>query len=74
MHTRANTSPFPVKKRLFLNAVCYIDSYTAGYFWSYETKNWSFKSNLILIQKCHKLTRISFIKIDMKHDPEWIPD
>ena len=26
MHTSANISPFPVKKRLFLNTVCYIDS------------------------------------------------
>ena len=43
-------------------------------FWAYETKHWSLKSNLNLIQKCHKLTHISFIKINMKHDPEWNPD
>ena len=27
-------------------------------------------SNLYLIPKYHKLTHVSFIKINMKHDPE----
>ena len=34
------------------------------------TKHWSLKSNVNLIRKCHKLTHISFIKINMKQDPE----
>ena len=40
---------------------------TTGYFWS-------LKSNLNLIPKCHKLTHILFIRINMKDDPEWNPD
>ena len=54
--------------------ILHIFTHNTGYFWSYETKHWSLKGNLNLILKCHKLTRISFIKINMKHDPEWNPD
>ena len=63
-----------VLKCCLLYWLLHIFTHTTGYFWSYETKHWSLKSNLNLIPKCHKLTHISFIKINMKHDPEWNPD
>ena len=79
MHTSANISPIHVKKRLFLNAVCYIDSciYSPTFqaIFDHMKPNIDLlKSSLNLIPKCHKLNHISFIMINMKHDPEWNPD
>ena len=47
-------------KMLFVFIDYCIYSHTTCYFWSYETKHLSLKSNLNVIPKCHKLTHISF--------------